>query len=162
RIFLGAYVVACREIGMKEELPEGFAGIPADDYAAIFLRWVASLPSDRDLAPDARMMVPVFYDLQRQKSKVWVMLGWEDASCTLGYVQYPGIKMTDPAGKPVVAGKPAGPDDESPEIHFTGAWRSLATPVFAEVYVSKILNRAEFRRHCDTYKTKAAILANLE
>jgi len=160
RIFMGAYVVACREIGMKEELPEGFGGIPADDYAAIFLRWVASLPSDPDLAPDSRMMVPVFFDQQRQKTKIWVMLGWEHANCTLGYVKHPGITITGPDGKPAEFGKPGG--EETPEIIFYGAHRHLATPVFAEVYVTKLLNRAEFRRHCDTYKTKAAILANLE
>lgn len=161
RLFTGAYVVACREIGMKEELPKGLgAGPTADELAAIFLRWVASLSSDPDLAPDTRMMVPVFFDQQRQKSKVWVMLGWEHANCTLGYVNNPGIKITGPDGKPSVFGTPGG--EETPEIIFYGTHRHLATPVFAEVYVTKLLNRAEFRRHCDTYQTKAAILANLE
>ncbi|MFN0017265.1 MAG: hypothetical protein ACKVP0_03335 [Pirellulaceae bacterium] len=160
RLFIGAYIVACREIGMKEEVPEEFAGIPADDYAKIFLRWVASLSSDPDLSPDTRMMVPVFFDQQRQKTKVWVMLGWEQANCTLGYVQHPGIAITGPDGKPAEFGKPGG--EETPEIHFHGTHRHLATPVFAEVYVTKLLNRTEFRRHCETYQTKAAILANLE
>ena len=31
----------------------------------------------------------------------------------------------------------------------------------AEVYVSKLMDRETFRRHCDRYKTKKAILANL-
>ena len=158
RLFMGAYIVACREIGMKEELPHG--SLPADDYAKIFLRWVASLSSDPDLAPDSRMMVPVFFDLQRQKTKVWVMLGWEQANCTLGYVKEPGIKITGPDGKPSVFGTPGG--EETPEVIFYGTHRYLATPVFAEVYVTKLLNRTEFRRHCDIYQTKAAILANLE
>jgi hypothetical protein len=105
-------------------------------------------------------MVPVFYDLQRKKSKVWVMLGWEHAGCGLDYVKKPNITVTDPDGKPVNVGMPG--DEDSPEIHFHGSWRSLATPVFAEVYVSKLQSRAEFRRHCDAYQTKAAILANLE
>ncbi|MGI8977928.1 MAG: hypothetical protein ACR2FY_01755 [Pirellulaceae bacterium] len=156
RLFTGAYVVACREIGMKEELPKDLgAGQSADEQGAIFLRWVASLPSDPDLAPDSRMMVPVFFDLQRQKTKVWVMLGWEHANCTLGYVKEPGIKITGPDGKPAAG-------EEAPEIIFHGSHRHLATPVFAEVYVTKLLNRTEFRRHCDAYQTKAAILANLE
>jgi hypothetical protein len=156
QLFSGAYVVACREIGMKEELPKGVGGaLPPDDHAKIFLHWVASLPSDPDLAPDSRMMVPVFFDLQRQKTKVWVMLGWEQANCTLGYVKEPGIKITGPDGKPAAG-------EEAPEIIFYGTHRHLATPVFAEVYVTKLLNRTEFRRHCDTYQSKAAILANLE
>jgi hypothetical protein len=160
RLFSGAYVVACREIGMKEELSKDLgAAQSGDDQAKTFLRWVASLSSDPDLAPDCRMMVPVFFDQERQKTKVWVMLGWEHANCTLGYVNQPSIKITDPDGKPVAFGMPGG---DGPEIHFQGSWRYLATPVFAEVYVTKLLNRTEFRRHCETYQTKAAILANLE
>ncbi|MFN0017266.1 MAG: hypothetical protein ACKVP0_03340 [Pirellulaceae bacterium] len=156
RLFSGAYIVACREIGLKEELPEGLgAGQSADDQAKTFLRWVASLSSDPDLAPDSRMMVPVFFDQERQKTKVWVMLGWEQANCSFGYVQEPGVKITSPDGKPVAG-------DDAPEVYFSGTHRSLANPVFAEVYVTKLLNRTEFRRHCDTYQTNAAILANLE
>jgi hypothetical protein len=37
----------------------------------------------------------------------------------------------------------------------------LATPVMAEVYVSHLLDRDEFRRHCDRYQTLDRILANL-
>lgn len=156
QLFSGAYIVACREIGMKEELPKDLgAGEPADEQAKVFLRWVASLASDPDLAPDCRMMVPVFFDLQRKKKKVWVMLGWEHAGCGIGYVKHPAVTVTDPDGKPAAG-------EEAPEIIFHGTWRNLATPVFAEIYVSKLLNRAEFRRHCDAYQTKAAILANLE
>jgi hypothetical protein len=36
-----------------------------------------------------------------------------------------------------------------------------ASPVTAEVYVERILNREEFRGHCDTYKTLSAIVENL-
>jgi hypothetical protein len=164
RLFTGAYIVACREIGMKEQLPKDLGeGQSADDQAKTFLRWVASLSSDPDLASDCRMMVPVFFDLQG-RTKVWVMLGWEHANCTLGYVKQPGIKITSPVGKPVAyfPGMPGAPVEDAPEIHFYGAHRYLATPIFAEVYVTKLLNRTEFRRHCDTYATKAAILANLE
>ena len=156
RLFSGAYIVACREIGMTEELPKELgAGQSANDQAKTFLRWAASVRSDPDLAPDCRMMVPAFFDQERQKTKVWVMLGWEQANCSFGYVQEPGVKITGPDGKPVAG-------DDAPEVHFSGTHRALATPVFAEVYVTKLLNRTEFRRHCDTYQTKAAILANLE
>jgi hypothetical protein len=34
-------------------------------------------------------------------------------------------------------------------------------PVTAEIYVSAILDRAELRKHCDTHRTRSAILANL-
>jgi hypothetical protein len=156
RLFGGAYVVACRELGLAEALPADLgAGQPADEQAKVFLRWLASVRSDPDLAPDARMMVPVFFDQQRRKLKVWTLIGWESSSCSYGYAQHPGITITGPDGKPVAG-------DEAPEVIFYSSYRNLATPVFAEVYVTNLLNRAEFRRHCDTYRSKAAILANLE
>jgi hypothetical protein len=34
--------------------------------------------------------------------------------------------------------------------------------VTAEVYVDRLLDRAEFRRHCDRYQTRSAILENLQ
>jgi hypothetical protein len=36
-----------------------------------------------------------------------------------------------------------------------------AEPVLAEVYVGRLLDRGEFRGHCDRHKTRDAILANL-
>jgi hypothetical protein len=156
RLFSGAYVVACRELGLAEALPaELGAGHSADEQAKVFMRWTASLRSDPDLARDARMMVPVFYDQQRKKVKVWAMLGWEHAQCSIDYARHPGIKITDGDGKPVSG-------EEGPEVIFFGSYRSLATPVFAEVYINRLMNRDEFRRHCDAYQSKAAILANLE
>jgi len=38
----------------------------------------------------------------------------------------------------------------------------LAYPVFEEIYVSRLLDRDEFRAHCDRHKTRKAILANLD
>jgi hypothetical protein len=35
-----------------------------------------ALGSDRDVSRDARMMVPIFHDEQRKKTKVWAFLGW--------------------------------------------------------------------------------------
>ncbi|HZL87237.1 MAG TPA: hypothetical protein VFB96_02580 [Pirellulaceae bacterium] len=151
RLFLGAHVVACRDLGLAEDPAAG----SADQQAVHFLRWVASLASDPDLARDSRMMVPVFFDLQRQKTKVWVMLGWTASGAAYGYDQAPKVTVTGPDGKPAAG-------EDAPEIVFHGTWRQLATPVFAEVYVTKLLNRDEFRRHCDAYATQAAILNNLE
>ena len=31
----------------------------------------------------------------------------------------------------------------------------------AEVYVTNLMDRGEFRKHCDRYKTRSAILAHL-
>lgn len=154
-LFGGAYVTACRETGLAEDAIDFGSGKPAAEQARGFLQWLAALRSDPDLAPDTRMMVPVFYDQQREQTKVWLMLGWDGVYSSIEYAQQPAVKITDRDGQ-VVSG------ETGPEVIFGGSYRELATPVFAEVYVSKILNRAEFRRHCDVYQTKGAILANLE
>jgi len=83
------------------------------------------------------------------------MLGWTASGAAYGYDQAPKVTVTGPDGKPAAG-------ENAPEIVFHGTWRQLATPVFAEVYVTKLLNRDEFRRHCDAYATQAAILNNLE
>lgn len=154
RLFAGAHIVACRELGIAEDAASTFAGEP-DESAKHFLRWVASIRSDGDVARDARMMVPVFYDLQRRKTKVWVVLGWTSSGAFYSYAQQPTATVTGPDGKPAAG-------EEAPELIFHGSGRALASPVFAEVYVSRLLNRDEFRQHCDAYATQAAILSNLE
>ena len=49
-----------------------------------------------------------------------------------------------------------------PPVMFSSEHHDLATPVRAEVYVSRLLDRDQFRRHCDRYRTREAILRNLE
>jgi len=39
--------------------------------------------------------------------------------------------------------------------------RQIAYPVFAEAYVTRLLDRDEFRAHCDRYKTGTQILQHL-
>ena len=165
RLFAGAHVVACRQLGLAEDAAAAAAGDP-DECAVSFLRWQASVRSDGDLAKDARMMVPVFFDQQRRKTKVWVMLGWTTSGVGYGYDKQPAATVTDPDGNVIpTMTDPQGKlvaGDEGPELIYHGTWRQVATPVFAEVYVTKLLNRDEFRRHCDTYGTQAAILDNLQ
>jgi hypothetical protein len=146
--------VACRELGLAEDTASAAAGGP-DESAREFLRWIASIKSDGDVARDARMMVPVFYDLQRRKTKVWVMLGWTSSGAYYSYAQQPTATVIGPDGKPAAG-------EEAPELIFHGSSRVLASPVFAEVYVSRLLDRDEFRQHCDAYATQAAILSNLQ
>jgi hypothetical protein len=57
-------------------------------------------------------------------------------------------------------GKPVKPDEVQVEFQFNV--QSLAYPVTAEIYVERILDRDEFRRHCDRFKTRSEILKNLQ
>jgi hypothetical protein len=117
------------------------------------------------------MMVPVFYDLQRRKTKVWAFLGWRTVPVDVDYRTRPVVLGVDRDQSPEPTDRrsalrrkfrsqpeqPAGP----PPVEFSGDRYEFAVPVMAEVYVERLLDRDEFRRHCDRYGTRDAILANL-
>lgn len=148
-LFFGAAGQVGRQLGMQATA-EGKRDADAD--AKAFTRWSGTLASDPDLSRDARMMVPVFYDLKRRKTKVWVFLGWAERPVRISFVKQPSAEVFKD-DKPVTAG--------GPELKFVGTSYTIAYPVTAEVYVTQILDRAEFRKHCDQYKTQSAILKNL-
>jgi hypothetical protein len=152
-LFQGAYAAAALQLGL---IPEAAAGTPEDASAAAgqFLDWAVNAELDPDIGQDARMMVPVFFDQQRRKTKVWVFLGWSSRGMNVSFAQAPNARVLDESGASVGEG-------EGPELIYLGTGYPLLTPIVAEVYVGKILDRDEFRRHCDQYRTRAAILANL-
>jgi hypothetical protein len=155
-LFLGAHVTVCRQLGLPPS--PAYTAHRADQLdgdAAAFAAFSQQFGADPDLGRDARMMVPVFFDIGRRKTKVWVFLGWSSRPVRIGFGKRPAATVFDESGKPVA-------DDEGPLLEFHTASKTIAYPVMAEVYVSKILNRAEFRSHCDKYKTRQAILENLE
>ena len=131
-LFHGAAAVAGHELGM-----EAATGPEATRFRA----W-AGAP---DVGGDVRMIVPVFYDIERRKTKVWAVLGWATRSLSVSFDTPPSVRVLQ----------------GSPRIEWSGTHRSIAYPVFAETYVSRLLDRDEFRAHCDRYKTAQQILANL-
>jgi hypothetical protein len=150
-LFWGAYLTACRQIGLPPEraLPDAArSGAHVERFAA----WMKALDSDTDLGRDARMMVPVFCDGKR--TKVWVFLGWVSRYAVVDFETPPTAQAFDPAGRPV----PLGGDVR---VEFGAESHTLVYPVTAEVYVTRLLNRQEFRTLCDRYRTRSAILANL-
>jgi hypothetical protein len=100
------------------------------------------------------MMVPLFYDLNRKKTKVWVFMGWTVRPVEVSFATPPTATVFDANGKPVTV--------SGPRLAFNSIRYNLAYPVTAEVYVAKLLNRHEVRAHCDRYKMRSAILANLK
>ena len=48
-----------------------------------------------------------------------------------------------------------------PLTQIGGERHEFAVPVMAEVYVTRLLDRDEFRPHCDRFRTREAILSNL-
>jgi hypothetical protein len=153
-LFYGAHVTVCREIGMPPlPFPADRANESAPADPAPFAAWQAKLASDSDVGQDARMMVPVFYDPQRRKTKVWLLLGWATQTLEAKFAAAPALSVVDPQGNPVA--------DTATAADLQSSQYKLLYPVTAEVYVAKILNRDEFRRLCDAQQTRSAILAAL-
>ena len=98
------------------------------------------------------MMVPIFYDVQRAMTKVWVVLGWSERGLNVSFRQPPSITIRGDAGEDITARY---------DIKFGSRWYSIAYPELAEVYVNRILDRNEFRALCDEHGTREKILAAL-
>ena len=147
RLFRGAAATARHQIGMGDAVePTASADV------ATFDAWRALLAGDPDLTRDVRMMVPVFYDLQRRQTKVWVFLGWSTRPLEVSYAKNPSILEQE---------RPGGGEGEEADVRFVGQSVAVAYPVTAEVYVSRLLDREQFRAHCDRFRTRTEILRNL-
>jgi hypothetical protein len=153
-LFRGAHVIASRQLGRVEEADRAADPKQADLNSSAFLAWAAAA-NDPDISRDARMMVPVHTDAAGKRIKVWCLLGWEPKRSWLSYAKQPLVSAADASGKDV------NPSEKF-EVVYGTQWLDLASPIFAEVWVTKLLNRDEFRRHCDTYVTPSVILANLQ
>lgn len=158
QLFRGAAAASNHDLG---------AG-PADGADA-FEQWRAGLSDDPDVARDARMMVPVFYDVGRRKTKVWAFLGWRTVSVDTKYRERPRVVAVEPATPPM-GGRLAElrrkfhgsePVTHPPAVEFVGDAYEFVVPVVVEAYVSRLMNRDEFRRHCDRHGTRSAILRHL-
>ena len=55
----------------------------------------------------------------------------------------------------------ASEDESAYEVIFRNSSYRIAYPVTAEAYVSQVLDREAFRRHCDQYRTQTEILKHL-
>ena len=155
-IFAGASVAVGRELGLGGVVtaaPEPAPGRSSDSDHQAFKRWAQTMNDDPDVGRDVRMMVPVFFDRGRQKTKVWVFLGWSQRPLNIWFATPPAVQVTK-------KGQAAKPGEV--EVHTGVTSVALAYPVSAEVYVDRILDREAFRRHCDRFKTRSAILKNLE
>ena len=149
RLFIGAHVTVARQLGMA---PDEAAGEFADEYASRFEAWSRKQGQDPDLGQDVRAMVPVFYDRGRGKTKVWAFLGWSQKLVVVSFARPPQATVVDRRGRPVA---------KHPAIMWGSLDADLAFPVMAELYVDRILNRAEFRRLCDECRTRKEILRRL-
>ena len=151
-LFWGAYLTSMDELGMLPTVDEGPQPQACDEDTCRrqFQEWKKNLLLDADVAKDSRMMVPVFHDLGRKKTKVWVFLGWERTWIKASFARDPKVEVYDRSGKECTR-----------SVRFSQSIYDAATPVMHEVYVSELMDRDEFRAHCDKHRTVPAILKNL-
>jgi hypothetical protein len=152
-LFDGAAATARGELGMGHE-----------EVARRFADWRANVTADPDVSRDCRMMVPVFFDLQRRKTKVWAFLGWRKVPVDVHYKTEPrvlSVEQEQPTDRLGALKRKFRQQPEVPPVQLTGERYELAVPVMVEVYVSQLLDRDELRRHCDRHRTRDAIVANL-
>ena len=155
-LFHGAYLRSCEEIGLNPESDSGLGNHrDANLHRALLGAWLDSLGKDPDLGKDIRMMVPVFYDIGRHQTKVWVVLGIASKPLTVSYAHPPKVKAIQGPG-----GLRVNPGDV--DFQFVEQYTKLAYIVSAEVYVNRLLDRTEFRQLCDQKKTFKAIVESLK
>lgn len=156
-LFYGAYLVVCDELGMVVELgEEPERNINLTTGRKIIEDWAESVKKERDsdVSTDLRMMVPVFYDLQSGKTKVWCVLGLAMRPVSVSYQREPVVREVRDSQGDIV-------NPNSVDVEFESVRHDLVYLVTAEAYVDRVLNREEFRRHCDRHKTQNEIIRNL-
>ncbi|MBE7462398.1 MAG: hypothetical protein HS116_02785 [Planctomycetes bacterium] len=169
-LHLGAAGLALRQLGLPAPragdfaLPQVLGRLPQADLDRMFdapahesaigrfEAWAARA-DDPDLARDARMMVPVYFDTQRKKTKVWVFLGWEAQALAVYFKVQPRFAVFDRAGKDVT---------DQVDVKWEGRHARIPTPVSAELYVDGLLDRDAFRALCDRHRRSVDILTALD
>lgn len=154
----GAYLTTCDELGMKPEVDAnlGFGKGPATDRA-LFRHWTGQIKIDPDLGRDVRMMVPIFYDIERRKLKVWAVLGVATKPMSISFEKDPTVVCV----KEVTDGKTIEVPLEDVYVSFQAQDQRLGYLVTAELYVTRPLNREEFRDLCDSSESAQEILDRL-
>lgn len=151
-LFYGAYLNTAFELGMTPQ-SQADLGLGPPKSLALYRGWHPH--KDPDVGQDIRMMVPVFYDVKRRQIKVWAILGVTSRPLAVYYGKPPQVTAVDDAqGSPV--------DLDKVRVRFRSTRFTVVYPVMAEVYVTRLLTRKEFRQHCDRYKTQQAILEHLK
>ncbi len=154
-LFRGAYFVVSREIGQTADASAFGWNINADADAGRFMDWSATISADGDIGQDVRMMVPIFHDVGRGRTKVWILLGWSKKPLSISFARQPRVvEVIDSSKRSISA--------DRINIAFKSQDSQIDYPVMMETYVSRILNRASFRALCDRYREADEILKRIQ
>jgi hypothetical protein len=159
-LFFGAYLTSCDELGMA---PDPSLVITAEQARAVRARFARfDLASDPEVSADNRMMVPIYYDLERRTTKAWVFLGWASQLVEISFADRLRLGVTPERGGRTetldvdLGGIRAAGD--RPPILLRSMKAPLYYPMIVEVETTKIYDRDEFRRRCDQLRSRRAIL----
>jgi hypothetical protein len=151
-LFSGAYLVVSRELGVPSSALDKLDGKPIPEAnAQAFRLWAKVAKADPDLSVDGRMMVPIFYDIGRKKTKVLAFLGWATNELIVSFKREPTVLSAEYIPRKKVR----------PEAVFMSGEFEMYFPVTAEIYVDKVLDRQEFRGLCDRQRSPLKILRTL-
>ncbi len=151
-LLYGLFLITAGEIGLQ--VTKDMITIATEEeqkYRQTAKMWISGIQEDIDLAQDNRMMVPVFYDLQRRQTKVWAFLGYAVRPVTISYEKEPDFVVTNTKRERMKR-----------KVKFKKQDRYIIYPVSTEVYTNKILNRKEFQELCDTYKSEESIIRAIQ
>ena len=155
-LFAGAYLVAWEDLGLPtSELQKLDGQVISAEKGRTFRTWVKMKNYDPDLNADARMMVPIFYDSDKNKIKVWIFLGWLKTRIIGSFDKSPSVVSVTPVSQEAKKSK------ETPLVEFSETGWSDSMPVTTEICVDRVLDRNEFRRLCNENKTIGQILKAL-
>jgi hypothetical protein len=150
--FYGLHLLAAEDIGMAAGLrPDE----PVDRAAceAIATEWLASWGNDADLRVDTRVSVPLYFDLSRERTRLWATIGVRLAKLDVSYARPPRVRPAE-----------GTPEWEELKPHqLESVQYVIAVDEFAEVEIPGLqpLTRQEFRDVCNAQKTKPEIVRAL-
>lgn len=146
-LFAGAAILSREDLGHPEPRP-GDGLLRAARARAT--RYCASWADDPELETDARMMVPLYYDIERQRTRVQVVRGFATESVAVSFARQPQVRVRR-FGIPV-----------SPGMVWSGTAYDSPCPVSFECDVRQVLDRAQVRELMDAHPTETALRQALE
>jgi len=145
-LFVGAHAVCQQELGQPTvDDPGQAAGIET------FKSWQQTSESDPDLRTDLRIAVPLFFDVEKQTTRLCVTLGIEVKTLNIEFERKPTVEVSGDSKFPW-AGAPI----------FTTSSHPVLVPVTVEVDVRVPPTRKELRSLCTRNPDRAALVAALE
>lgn len=147
-LFRGAAYISLEDLGIPLSKPIEPAIRLSMSYAR---RFITTWKEDPQLLTDCRMMVPLYYDRGKNKTRVSVVCGFMSRHIIADFERKPEVQITDSLGNFTEA-----------RITWSSTSYSTVYPIQFECDVSQIMNRQTFRELASQYSTASRLRAVLE